>query len=78
MTSAKSRSDPIESIQLKISLKTDRATASKVKQAIPTARLKGGSCEFIIEGIEPSEVAAKARELSKKLQAVVAPPKGFK
>jgi hypothetical protein len=78
MTSAKSRSDPIESIHLKISLKTDKATASRVKEAFPGVRMKSGSCEFIIEGKEPSDVAARAKELTEKLQAVVSPPKGFK
>ncbi|MDV3277248.1 MAG: hypothetical protein LYZ69_02130 [Nitrososphaerales archaeon] len=78
MTSARRRSDPIESIHLKISLKTDRATASRVKQAFPSARLKGGICELTIEGKEPSEVAAKAREMTEKLQTVITPPKGFK
>ncbi len=79
MTSSHRRSDkPIESVELKITFRTDRATATRIKEAIPSIVLKNGSCEVKVEGEQPGEVADKAREMLEKLRAIVETPKDFK
>ncbi len=79
MTSSHRRSDnPIESVELKITFRTDRATATRIKEAIPSVALKNGSCEVKVEGEQPGEVADKAREMLEKLRAIVETPKDFK
>jgi hypothetical protein len=65
-------------VQLKISLKADVATLNRIKELVPSAKLKNGSCELTIEGEAPSEVAKAAKELLEKLREAVSPPKGFK
>ncbi len=79
MTSAHPRTArPIESVELKITFRADRATAAKIKQAIPSAVIRNGSCEVRVEGEQPGEVADKAREMLEKLRAIVEAPKEFK
>ncbi len=55
------RGSPIESITLKIAFRADRATAAAVKEVVPSAVVRGGSCVFSIQGSEPGEVADKAK-----------------
>jgi hypothetical protein len=69
MTSAKKREEPIEAVKLEISLKTDKLTAGKVKEAFPQARFKGGRCLLTLEGKEPSDVAEQMKVLAEKLRA---------
>jgi len=74
----KSRNDPIESVHLTISIRADRETAGKIKELIPSARLREGSCELKLEGEQPAEVAQEAEEMMEKLREVVGTPKDFK
>ncbi len=72
MTSPRRRPDrPIESVALKITFRADRETTSKIKEAVPSARVRGGVCEVKIEGEQPSEVAATAKALLEKIRTVV-------
>ncbi len=79
MTSLRRSHDrPIESVELRITFRTDRATAAKIRESIPGAVLRNGGCEVKVEGEEPGEVAERAREILEKLRGVVQAPKGFK
>ena len=69
MTSARRRDEPIESVKLQVSLRTDRGTAERVKEAFPEARIKGGRCELTLEGREPSELAEKMKLLAERLKS---------
>jgi hypothetical protein len=75
MTLSKRRQPrPIESVELKIAFKADRETAARIKRAVPSAVLRGGGCEVVIEGTETEEVADSARDLLEKLRKLEASP----
>ena len=72
MNSRRQRQDrPIESLALKITFRTDRESAARIKERIPTAQIRGGTCRVELEANEPSEMAEKAREILEKLRGVV-------
>lgn len=71
MTSPKPRRGrPIESVALKITFRADRETARRIREAVPSAILRGGVCEVRIEGELPSVVAQRAKELLDKVKAI--------
>ncbi len=71
-TSPRQRPDrPIESVALKITFRADRETTSKIKEVVPSARVRGGVCEVRIEAEQPSEVAARAKALLEKIRTAV-------
>ncbi len=69
---------PIESVQLKITLRTDRGTAATIKKSMPSAVLKNGGCEIRVDGEEPREVAERAREILEILRGIAQTQKGYK
>jgi hypothetical protein len=72
LTSPRRRRDsPIESVALKISLRADGDTTAKIKELIPSVRVRGGVCQVSIEAEEPAEVAEKAKALLERLRAVM-------
>lgn len=72
MTSPRRKQDrPIKSVALKINFRADRETTAKIKEAIPSAIVRGGVCEVRIEAEEPGEVAEKAKLLLEKIRTVV-------
>lgn len=72
MTSPRRKQDrPIKSVALKITFRADRETTAKIKEAIPSAIVRGGVCEVRIEAEEPGEVAEKAKLLLEKIRTVV-------
>ena len=72
MTSPRRRQDRvIESIELKITFRPDKATWKKVKESVPIAVLRDGACEIKIEGGRPEEVEDRARTVLEKLRLVV-------
>lgn len=75
---ARERNDPVESVELRISIRADRATAQRIKNIIPSARLKGGSCELKVAGERPADVAQRAEEMMERLREVINSPKDFK
>jgi len=78
LTLARRRPDrPIESVELRISFRADRATAEATKLAVPTAVLSNGVCILKIEGEQPGDVADKAREVLEKIRGVAGTSKGF-
>jgi hypothetical protein len=70
--------DPIESVELTVSIKTSRATAAKIKALIPTAKVRDGTCVVKLVGERPADVAQRAEEMMEKLREVVESPKDFK
>ncbi len=71
MTSPRQRQDrPIESVELRISLKTDRDTSTRIKDAIPSAVVRGGKCEVRIEARQPAEMVEKAKAVLERLRAI--------
>lgn len=68
---------PIESVELKITFKADRATAEAIRKTIPSATARSGACVVRIEGEQPGEVADKAREVLEKIRKLTEPSKGF-
>ena len=64
MTSPRRRQDrPIESVALKIVFRADKDARAKIKEAIPSAIFRRGSCEVRIDGQHPGEVAEKAKSI---------------
>lgn len=79
MTLARRKPDkPIESVELRISFRADRATAEAIKRTIPSAVLRNGVCILKIEGGQPGDVAEKAREVLEKIRDMAGLSKGFK
>jgi len=72
------RGDPIESVELRISIKADKATSERIRVLVPSAKVRRGSCELWVSGKSPAEVARKAEEIMEALREVVSSPKDFK
>jgi hypothetical protein len=69
MTSPRRRPDrPIESVALKVVFSASKETTAKVREAVPTARFRQGSCEVKLEGQSPGEVAEKAKAVLEKIR----------
>ena len=69
MTSPRRRpARPIESVSLKITFKAGRREAAKIREAIPSAVVRGDACEVRIDAREPAELAEHARVLLEKLK----------
>ena len=62
---------PIESVQLKVSIRTGRGTAVRIKGLVGSTRLLRSGCEITIEGQSPAEVATKARGVLDAVRAAV-------
>ena len=70
--------NPIESVELRVSIRADRETSDRIRQLFPSARARNGGIELKVTGEKPSDVAARAEEMLLKLREAVAVPKGFK
>lgn len=71
MTSPRRRpGKPIESVELKITFRGDKATNGRIKDLIPMAVVRGGVCEVRIDGDEPAEVAEKARAVLERIRTI--------
>jgi hypothetical protein len=70
--------EPIESVELTVSIKADRATAERIRGLVPSAKVKSGSCEVRVVGERPADVAQRAEEIMEKLREVLSSPKDFK
>ena len=71
LTSPRRRPDrPIESVELKITFRADGETAKRIKEAIPSAVVRGSVCQVKIEASQPGEVAEKARAILEKIRAL--------
>lgn len=75
---ARESGDPVESVELTITIRADKATATKIKGLIPSAKVRRGSCELKVVGEHPAEVARRAEEMMEKLRESVGSPKDFK
>jgi len=62
---------PIESLALKIAFRADGESAAKIRDLLPSARVRGGVCRVELEAKEPAEMAEKAKEVLEKLRGVV-------
>jgi hypothetical protein len=51
---------------------------AKIRELIPSARMRGGVCHLSIEAEEPAQVAEEAKALLERLRAVAQSSKGFK
>lgn len=70
MTSPRRRPDrPIESVALKVVFRASRETAERVREVVPSARFRQGSCEVKLEGETPGEVAEMAKAVLEKIRA---------
>jgi hypothetical protein len=58
-------------VALKITFRANRETARRIRELIPSAVVRGGACVVNIEAQEPSEVAARAKEVLEKIRGVV-------
>jgi hypothetical protein len=74
----KKRNDPIEQVELKISIRASRATSERIRSLVPSAKLRKGSCELRVAGESPGEVAQKAEEMMETLREVLTSTKDFK
>ena len=71
MTSPRRRPDrPIESVVLKVTFPADRETAERIRQVIPTVKVRGGICEVKIQAERPADVGEKAKLLLEKLRKI--------
>jgi len=75
---ARKNLNPVESVELRVSIRADRATAERIRKLFPSARVRNGSCEMRVVGERTADVAAKAEEMMQRLREIVAPPKDFK
>ena len=72
MTSPRRRQDrPVESVALKITFRANRETAARIREAVPSAQVRGGVCRLTLEAKETAEMAEKAKEILEKLRAAV-------
>jgi len=71
MTSPRRRQDrPIESVELRITFRADRATSKRIREVVPSALIREGGCEVRIAAKDPGEVAGRAKEILDKVRAV--------
>jgi len=75
---AKKVREPIDSVELTISIKTDRATGDKIRAVVPSARFRNGACDVKLVGERPADVALRAEETMEKLRELLVSPKDFK
>jgi len=74
MTSPRRRQDsPIESVELKISVRADRDTSRRIKEEIPSAVVRRGTCEVKIRAEKPGDVMDAAKAVLEKLRAIERP-----
>ncbi len=74
----RSPDNPVEFVELRVSIRADRATSDRIRELFPSAKVRSGTCELTVDGEKPADVAVKAGEMLDKLRRVLAPPKGFK
>jgi hypothetical protein len=65
---------PIESVELSVVFRTNRRTAARIKDLVPSVNLRSGGCEVIIEGKDPGDVAERAKEILDKVRSVIDSP----
>jgi hypothetical protein len=65
---------PIESVELSVVFRTDRRTAERIKDLVPSVSLRSSGCEVVIKGENPGEVAEKAKEILDKVRTVIDSP----
>jgi hypothetical protein len=65
---------PIESVELSVVFRTNRRTAARIKDLVPSVNLRSGGCEVVIEGENPGEVAERAKEILDKVRSVIDSP----
>jgi len=71
MTSRRQRQDrPIESLALRIAFRADRESAARIRELLPSVKVRGGFCRVELEAREPAEMAKKAKEVLEKLRAI--------
>ena len=71
MNSPRRRRDrPVGSVELRISIRADKATSRKIKEALPSAVETAGGCVVDFSAEEPEDVAVAARELLEKVRAI--------
>ncbi len=61
---------PVESVELRISIRADRETTNRIKEEIPSAVIRGGGCEVMIVAEQPGEMAERAKTILDKLRAI--------
>jgi len=65
--------NPVESVELKVSIRADRATADRIRRIFPSAKVRDGTCELKVVGDKPADVAARTEEMMEKLRGAVSP-----
>jgi hypothetical protein len=72
LTSPRRRQDrPIEYVALKVTFRADRETTARIREAVPSAVVRGGVCEVKVEAEQPGEVAEKAKAILDKIRAAI-------
>jgi len=69
------RVSPVEQVQVRIILKTEKELASKMRGRIPGARMNEGNVELLINGKSPSEVVKKAKASLEMARKSIGPRK---
>ena len=59
---------PVESVALKITFRADRGTTDRIKELVPSAVVRGRTCEVKIEAEAPTEMAEKAKAILEKIR----------
>ena len=72
------RARPIESVELRVAITSESATAERLKGFYPAGKTKDGVFELTLKGEAPSDVAAAARDLLERVKLATAPSKDFK
>ncbi|HKT22609.1 MAG TPA: hypothetical protein VJR06_08380 [Nitrososphaerales archaeon] len=72
MTSPRrSQGKPIESVALKIVFRAGKDAGTRIKKAVPSAKLRGGTCEVRVDGEQPGEVAERAKDILEAIRSAL-------
>ncbi len=64
MSSRRRKPDrPIEKVELKVVFAGSQESLKRLKDRVPSATMRNGRCEVLVEGGAPQEVAERARQL---------------
>ncbi len=78
MNSPKSKhAEPIESVELQVVIKADKATLERIKVSVPAAVLSKGGCLIVLDGESPADVARMAKETFEKVDMATKKPERF-
>jgi hypothetical protein len=65
---------PIKFVELRITFKTDRQTAHRLRDLIPNTKPTSGGCEIVVKGQSPGEAAEMAKASLERVRRYIESP----